>query len=143
MGLAICLSHFISLGQQAKIDSLLTHLKTDKNDTTKVNRLNDLCRGYVDIGEQDKGLPYGIEALQLAKIVPVEKKSGWPKGIAQSYNNIGTVYYNQGNYDNALENHFAAIKIREEYGDKKGLENYFVSLKLREDIKDRKGVAQS
>ena len=53
--------------QQNKIDSLLTLLKTDKEDTNKVKHLNKLCLENYLIGSYDKGLPYGKQALELAQ----------------------------------------------------------------------------
>ena len=43
--------------------------------------------------------------------------------IAGHYNNIGVVYQYMGNYPEALKNYFAALKIFEEIGDKKGIAN--------------------
>ena len=39
-----------------KIDSLLTLLKTAKDDTNKVNHLNNICREYLLKGDYDKAL---------------------------------------------------------------------------------------
>ena len=144
--------------QNAKIDSLLTLIKTAKEDTNKVNHLNNICWEYRKIGDYDKGLQYGTIGLNLGK------KLHFKKGTASSYNNIGIIYANQGNYDKALENHFASLKLKETLGDKQGiaysynniggiylnqgnydkaLENYFASLKLLEAIGDKRGVASS
>ena len=40
------------------------------------------------------------------------------KGIAMSYNNIGNIYMEKGDYDQALEYHEKALKIRKDIGDK-------------------------
>src|SRR5665213_1639024 len=157
--ITICLISVPSFGQQnKKIDSLLTLIKIDKEDTNKVNHLNTLCKQYRLIGEYDKGIVNGKQALALAQNL------GFKKGIANSYNNIGLIYYSQGNYPEALKNYFASLKIREEIKDKQGiansynnigniyysqgnypeaLKNYFSSLKIREEIKDKKGIATS
>src|ERR1019366_9064393 len=97
--------------QTKKLDSLLTLLKTDKEDTNKVIHLCTLCRQFNNVGGDDKGLVYGKQALVLAQSL------SFKKGEAQSYNNIGNIYDNQGNYSEALENHFAALKLREEIKD--------------------------
>jgi tetratricopeptide (TPR) repeat protein len=86
------------------------------------------------------------------------------QGIASSYNNIGIIYLNQGNYSKALEYYFNSLKIREELGDKQGiatsynnigniyadqgnyskaLEHYFNSLKILEEIGNKQGIANS
>lgn len=66
-------------------------------------------------GKYDSSLYYCTTAKNIAISI------GWKKGLAQSYNNIGLVYKNQGIYPEALKNHFAALQLREELGDKKGI----------------------
>ena len=160
--LTLCLCHLFSSGQQRKIDSLLTLLKTDKEDTTKVKHLNTLCNRLGNIGEYDKGLLYGKEALKLARSIPFENGRGWSKGIANSYNRLGLIYWKQGNFSNALENYFASLKIWEKLENKEGintcynnigliysnqgnydkaLENYFASIRIAEEIGDKRGMA--
>ena len=43
---------------------------------------------------------------------------GDKKGIAGAYNNIGNIYKDKGNYDNALKNFSVALKVNEEIGNK-------------------------
>ena len=144
--------------QNKTIDSLLTLLKKDKLDTSKVIHLNNLTLQYQSMGIYDTALYYGNNAFQLAE------KINFKNGIASSYNNIGIIYYEQGNYIRALENYFAALKIREETGDKNGiasshnnigaiyfyqnnyakaLENYFISLKIAQGRGSEKVIAAS
>lgn len=143
-----------SHAQNKTIDSLLTHLNKDKEDTNKVIHLNKLCWEYQSIGNYDTAFRYGNAALQLAQ------QLNYSKGIATAYSIIGIIYSNQGNYDKSLENYFAALKIREETGDKQGsaasynnigtiyftqgnynkaLENFFAALKTG----DKQSVAAS
>jgi len=147
-----------AFAQNPKIDSLLTLLKTDKEDTNKVIHLYTLSNEYRLIGEYDRSLPYGKQALLLSQNL------NFKKGIATSYSNIGNIYNLQGRYPEALKNHFAALKLREEIKDKEGiatsyinigiiyyyqgnypeaLKNYFASLKIQEEIKDKQGIAYS
>ena len=144
--------------QQNKIDSLLTLLKTDKEDTNKVIHLYNLCRGYELISEYDKGLAMGKQALTLAQNL------GFKKGVGNAYNNIGNIYTHQGNYPEALKSYFASLKIKEETEDKIGiancynnigntymyqgnyseaLKNQLTSLKINEEIKNKQGIAYS
>ena len=161
-----------AFAQNKKIDSLLILLKTDAADTNKIIHLYTLCRQYTNIGEYDKGLVYGKQALALATVISsrVEKSITNPvykavqQGIAQSYNNIGNIYNNQGNYPAALKNYFASLKIRKEINDRKGiawshnnigliyyhqgnypeaLKNQFTALKIREEMKDKQGISAS
>ncbi len=157
--------------QNTKIDSLRTFLKTAKQDTNKVNTLNALSWELINKGEYEKAMQYVNDALSLSNSLPGVypdkgggKGRGWAKGIAASYNNIGNIYKNQGNYPDALKNYFASLKIREELGNKKGiaasynnigniytnqgnysdaLKNHFASLKIKEEIGDKGGIADS
>lgn len=76
----------------AKIDSLLTLLKSDKEDTNKVKHLYTLCNNYRKIGEYSKGLLSAKQAMELAQNL------NWKMGVAVSLNNIGVIYREQGNY---------------------------------------------
>src|SRR5665213_1073478 len=85
-GVAICFCHLTSLAQNKNIDSLLTLIKTDKADTNKVIHSYKICTEFRNIGLYDTALHYGNTALQLAQ------QLNFKKGIASSYNNIGSVY---------------------------------------------------
>ena len=144
--------------QNPYIDSLLILLKTNAADTNKATHLNKLCWQHYLIGEYDKGLSYGKQALTLAQSL------NFKKGMAASYNNIGTIYSAQGNYPLAFKNFFNSLKLREEIKDKNGiaiaynnigsvyqkqdnfteaLKNYQTSLKIKEEINDKQGIAYS
>ena len=145
-----------SFAQQNKIDSLKNLILTDKEDSNKVIHLYKLSDNYRNFGTLDTSLIFGKEALQLAK------KLNYKRGIANCCNNLGNVLYKQGNYSEALKNHFLSLKISEELGDKKGTarsfgnlgviytnqENYSeaikfyeASLKIKKEINDKKGIA--
>lgn len=153
---AIYFCQLTLLAQQNKIDSLLTLLKTDKDDTNKVIHFNYLASKYRSIGELDKTLQYGSSGLELSK------KINYDKGTSDSYSTIGIVYQNKGNYEKALENYIFSLRIKEKIGDKKGLsgvynnigslykdrknydkalENYFNSIKIKTELGDIKGLA--
>ena len=145
------------------IDSLLNSLKTAKEDTNKVNTLNNLSKKITNTGDYEKAKKYANDALILSqKIKPIA--IGFKKGKANAYNIIGNIYYYQGNYPEALKNYFASLKIRIEIGDKKGisasynnigiiyedqanyreaLKNHYASLKIRLEIDDKQGIAYS
>ncbi|MES2284982.1 MAG: tetratricopeptide repeat protein [Bacteroidota bacterium] len=101
------------------IDTLLSLLKTDKSDTSKVIHLNNLSRGYFNIGLYDTAKLYSNKALQLAKML------NYKKGTCLSYNTIGLIYWGQGNFPKALDYYFLALKIAEENKDKKGIAETF------------------
>lgn len=174
----------ICFAQQNKIDSLLILLIKDKPDTTKVNRLITLCNEYRKNGDYESALKYGNDALQLSSFIAKvegtnissngnQKPSDMPgnmaylaaqKGRASSYNNIGNIFYNKGNYPQALKNYFASLQINEELKNKKdiagsylnigiiyyyqnnypeALKNYVTALNLRQEIGDKQGVANA
>ncbi|MBA3705679.1 MAG: SpoIIE family protein phosphatase [Bacteroidetes bacterium] len=56
------------------------------------------------------------------------KEMGDKFGMAYSYSDIGSVYYDQGNYSEALKNYEASLKIQEEIGDKKGIASSYSSI---------------
>ncbi|MCE9538619.1 MAG: tetratricopeptide repeat protein [Bacteroidetes bacterium] len=154
--LTLCFCHYISLAQQSKIDSLLTLLKTDKPDTSKVIHFYQLTREYEMTGDYEKGLNIGTEALELAH------KLNFKKGIAQASNNIGNIYLGQADYTSAIDYYLKALKLDEELKNKNGiakrlgniglvykyqgdfpkaLNYYFKALKMAEEIGDKKGIA--
>ena len=161
-----------SFAQNKTIDSLLIILKKDKEfcpepcrgDTNKVIHLIMLCNEYRKIGDYDSGLNYGNEALVQTNSLPFGKNRGWAKGNASAYNNIGNIYYNQGNYPEALKNYFVSLQINEALKNKKdiagsyhnigiiyyhqnnyqeALKNYFAALNMRKEIDDKQGIANS
>jgi tetratricopeptide (TPR) repeat protein len=194
VALIFCLYQFSSYGQNIKIDSLQHILKTAKADTTEVNALNQLALEFrnnnpdtsihfaqralslsesikfkkgiaeaylwlgtalTNIGKYEDALNYLSNALA---------KTSDKKGISKIYNNIGNIYYIQGNYHEALKNYFSSLDIKKILGDKKGLadsfnnignvyysqgnysealKNYFSALKLRVEIGSKEEIAAS
>ena len=107
---------------QVKIDSLLFVLQTEREDTNKVNTLNELCNEYETINDYVNGVKYGNIGLTLAK------KIYYKKGEAESYTNSGIIYYEQLEYSKALDYLFNSLKIREVLGDKKGVANNYANV---------------
>ena len=156
------LSASISSAQQRKIDSLLTRVRTDPSDTTRIKHLIDLCWAYKCTGEFDKGMLYGEKALHLSDSVYVNNKKGWPKQKAQALNDIGIIAQHQGKYELALKSHFEALKIRKELGFKKAtaqsynnigivydceanyekaLQNFLAAITIDEEVNDKRSLA--
>ena len=161
---------FRTTAQQSKIDSLQKLLLTQKEDTNKVNTLNLLGREMELTGDFDKGINYSQQALQLATVIASrEERNGKQsliqlaakKAIAKAHNELGNCNREKGNYPDALKEHFAALKLREEIKDKKGisaslcnigniyteqkdypkaLDYYFKALKMDEDLGDKNGI---
>jgi tetratricopeptide (TPR) repeat protein len=164
----IFISQF-AFGQQSNIDSLINLLKTDKADTTKLIHLYNISDECETIGNYPDGLKYGNQAVLFADVLILSNKDKTIQHVAKKYKakaftNIGIVFSNQGNYPEALKNHFASLQIRDAIGDKKGvagsynniglvnnyqgnypeaLKNYFASLKIQKAIGDKNGIATS
>ncbi|HLC82880.1 MAG TPA: hypothetical protein VJI69_03550, partial [Bacteroidia bacterium] len=102
---------FISVSQPSKIDSLKQFISTAKEDTNKVNALNALSWKLIITGEYNQAMEKVKTSLSLADTIK------YKKGKAVALNNIGVIFWNQGNYPEALNNYFSSLKIREEIGD--------------------------
>ncbi|MBW8060807.1 MAG: tetratricopeptide repeat protein, partial [Solirubrobacterales bacterium] len=68
-------------------------------------------------------MEYYLQSLEIRKEINVEhpEESGNKQGIAISLNNIGRIYYNQGNPDKSLEYYLQSLEIRKEINDKQGI----------------------
>lgn len=140
------------------IDSLKRVVQNARQDSIKVNALNDLSVQYSGSGDYSAAIKFADEALKLALFV------NFKKGAAAAYKNIGNIHISQGNYPDALTALNSALKISGEIGDKKGisaaysnlgsiyyyqgnfaeaLKSYFASLEIKEQIGDKKGIASA
>ena len=165
--MTICFCQFTLFAQQNKIDSLLTKIKTNKTDTNQLIQLNNISKEFESIGSYDSSIKYANSALQLGYLILKKytdniHKISVEKNTAISYNTIGLVNKNTGNYPEALKKYYSALKISEGIRDKKGiaesyynigilnwvqgnndeaLKNLFESLKIKKTIGDKKGIA--
>jgi tetratricopeptide (TPR) repeat protein len=108
-------------GQRNKTDSLLVLLKKDKEDTNKVNHLNNLSFA-LNSTNPDSTILLANQAIALAK------KLYFKKGEAAAYNNAGIGYYVKGDYTKALENYFFSLKWNEILNNKKVLPSIFSNI---------------
>ncbi len=149
--------------QNKIVDSLQNLLLLSTSDTQKI-------RLRFDIGQY--GSIFRIPFLDsLRADCEVMKKRADEKSTrvlslyhADILNNIGFVYYNQGNIEKALEFLSSSLKIQEQIGHKQGasttinniayiylkqgddksaLDNFFKCLKLREEIGEESKIAQA
>lgn len=130
------------------IDSLERILPQVKEDSQKVNNLNDLSAKYQFI-DAEKGLGYGKEALSLSK------KINWDEGISKSQLSIGANHYFLLDFPEALEAFEEVLKTTTDkavrattlksiglvYSSQsnynKSLEYYFKALSISEDLNDK------
>jgi len=140
---------------QELCDSLLHELPHMQDDTNKVTLLCRLSNVYCYI-DQQKGITYGNQGLQLAK------QLDYQSGIAKSSTSIGNNYFTK--YDNAraLKYFLTALSINESQNNKVGiagalgniantytnqsnypaaLEYNFKALKIFEELGDNNGLA--
>lgn len=155
-----------SPAQQKKIDSLQKVLKTlytsttGGADTNKIKTLNVLCSELWQIGDYSQAKKMADTALVIADAA--KQSPAIIKGKASAFANIGIIYWYQGNYTEALNNLFTALKIYKELGYKKGisscygnigliyynqgnepeaLKNQIAALKIDEELADKDGIA--
>ena len=76
---------------QVKIDSLISALESQKEDTSRVNTLNTLAYEFRN-NNSDTAIYFGNEAMKLAI------KLNYKEGLANSYSYIGIVKKNLGKY---------------------------------------------
>ncbi len=120
--LLFALTRQFSFAQNQKIDSLQAVLRTAREDTNKVNTLNNLFKTELSIGN----LPL---ADSLAKItLKLAEKLDFKRGIAYAYINIGNVCYSTGNYKDALTNFSESMKVAEASANKLGIANAYGGL---------------
>ena len=146
------LTSFAQSKTQFQIDSLLVELPQSKNDTAKINTLNNLAHAYKKFNN-DKAEKYALQALALAQ------KIKWNDGIANSYFRLGSIYFKKMNYEKAafyfkkslksttnkkingktLADLGLLYKYQSNYT--KALECNHQSLNLCQEIRDKEGVA--
>jgi two-component system NarL family sensor kinase len=103
------------LGAQTNkvIDSIEKMLSLQK-DTTLVKSYNELTWQYRNI-DKDKGIEYGNKAIALGTT------TGFKKGIAQAYNDMGILYYDKQDFATAISLYNKAYLIRKDMNDDKGV----------------------
>jgi tetratricopeptide (TPR) repeat protein len=97
--------------EQKKLDSLISLIKQDKEDTTKVNHLNQLGREYTRANIPGKDTAFCRQAIELAE------KLGDINGMADGYKHIGGAYWTRLiNRPSALINFFKALDLYKKAG---------------------------
>jgi tetratricopeptide (TPR) repeat protein len=150
--------------QNRTIDSLITLIKKDKEDTTKVNHMNTLGREIM-YQNPDSAIVLGNEALRIiTQILSSELHSGKEKKAnimsihANTLSNLGVYFYYKADNTSALNYFLNALKIDKEIKNKKGittrlgnigliyhqqsnfskaLEYYFTALKMADELGDK------
>jgi tetratricopeptide (TPR) repeat protein len=101
--------------QSRKIDSLKNVLKTEHDDTNKVNTLNQISEKLWRRSFYDSALVYSASAKTLAE------KLEYKKGDAAALRNSAIVYWYQSKYPQAMEYQEKALVINREIDNKAGI----------------------
>lgn len=121
--------------QQSKPDSLQKLLAADKEDTSKIKHMNQLCWVYINTGQYAEGMKSADAAIILGKSIK------FYKGLADSYNMLGNVYLGQGELRKAEQNFLMSMEIQKDRGDKKGMAAAYNNLALVYDYLGELGKA--
>ena len=113
--LLTAISVFLSLHSQAQTDSLLRQWENVQqtpgfeSDTSTVMLLNELCKSYA-FTSSDSAILFGEKALSLAK------EQGYVSGQAWALNTLGTAFYVNGSYEQALKAYLDSKELFEKVG---------------------------
>jgi tetratricopeptide (TPR) repeat protein len=148
---------YVCAYSQTNSDSLLKIINTSKADTARIEALCSLAKTYMN-SEPDTAIYIYRIALDLSE------KISWDKGKALSHTGIGLHYSQNGNFNEALNHLFTALKLAGEESKTKVTAGVFANLgivymsksdyghslqytlkamKLMEELGDRKGVAKT
>lgn len=134
------------------------------------NAYNNIGLVYTNQADYFMALDYFLKALKIDEelLKQASRKSDTnfirksKTGMARRLSNIGLVYANQGNYPQALDYDFRALKMKEALGDKRGiaitlgnigiiykaqndypkaLDYYFRALRIDEELGNKRGMA--
>ena len=114
--LCFCTLFFTILcqAQKNKILDSLEKLSVTQSDTNLAKTYNELTWQYRNVN-QDKAIEFGNKALELAT------RLHFDKGVAQAYNDMGIIYFDQENFSKAVEFYNKALEIRKKQNDVKGM----------------------
>ncbi len=140
------------------VDSLHNSIKTEGDDSNKVNTINLLSIKLCNAGKYDSSLVYTFKAHELSG------KIAYKKGDAEALTNISLDYLYLGSYPEALKYTVQARALEEETENRKGLaycynltgniyyekgdyskalEFYSKALKLNKDLNNKNGIANN
>ncbi|RYD55756.1 MAG: tetratricopeptide repeat protein [Sphingobacteriales bacterium] len=103
-----------SFGQRNKplIDSL-ERLTLKQSDSALATTYSELAWQYRSL-DRTKAISYGRKAIAQSK------KTGFKRGLAQAYNDLGILYFDKELYDSSVILYKEALKIREQLKDEHG-----------------------
>lgn len=118
-----CATFSFGQGVSDKIERLKTGLKATTSDSVSIKLMGDLCWYYGTI-DMDSAFHYGNKALELSKRTTNEN------GVSQSYNDLGILYFNIGEYQEAMDSYRKSLAIRKKRNDSTGIASSFSKIGL-------------
>jgi serine phosphatase RsbU (regulator of sigma subunit) len=112
---------FITQAQSTEVELLVSTLPDLKEDTSKVNTLNEIAE-IVFRTDPEEAIKFGNQARVLAE------KLNYPKGLALAYKYIGLGFYIEKNYWEALRNWEVSLNFYEAIDDKEMQANLLSNL---------------
>jgi serine phosphatase RsbU (regulator of sigma subunit) len=100
------------MAQKARIDSLTTVLAKPLTDSARINTLALLSRDYCLV-QLDSAFKYCNQLLDLST------KTNNPKGLGSAHDHLGIAYDIQGNFPQAQDHFFQALRLYEKAGQDK------------------------
>ncbi len=113
--------------QNHKIDSLRKVIQSEKDDSIKVDNLNDLSDRLHVLSKYDSSMVYCNKALELSI------KLNYEKGRGDALNVIGRNYHRQGNYAAAIKSLQEGESVFRKIGYKKGIEMSLANMGINYD----------
>lgn len=100
----LAVSIYANPDNQLLVDSLLMELKTQTNDSLKIDILNDLSWELRN-SEPELSVDYGLEAIEYAK------RYNDYENLAKAHSFVGTAYRILGNYNAAIDYYYEGLNI--------------------------------
>jgi tetratricopeptide (TPR) repeat protein len=121
------LANFVSEAQTPQLDSLKLALKTAQHDSTRCYILGLIIEAESDdamiLDHNEKLKDIALKNIRSIKDPLAEKKliRFYKSYLSVYFNNLGYVFQNRGDVQNALDNYNKSLKLKEEVSDKSGI----------------------
>jgi serine phosphatase RsbU (regulator of sigma subunit)/uncharacterized protein HemY len=103
-----------SLIADSKIGALQKSLQSAREDTNKIDLMNNLVTEWITIGNYPQADSLALEELELSE------RLNFKKGLANAYNSLGVACSYQGDYSQSLQYLFKSLNLYEELNAKRG-----------------------
>ncbi len=111
----------LHLYAQSEKELLEQRLRLELTDTARINALNRLA--YLN-----RAIDPARSWELLRESNALLQRVDYPQGQSDYHNHLGVLFYRQGNYTRAAEQHLSALKIREYRNDRVGMMKSYINL---------------